>query len=271
MLVSNFEVRTGSAHDRQPVHRLCKAAQTNRSETGTITEKDQEVSMNVVRMLAIVSLGIVLTAPPAVAQTLSRYRAYALESSLASIAKTSGARDADLRTLHVRPSRIQELEWRAPYVKPGRAPADPVRSVVFSFYDDQLYRVVVTYDRDRTEGLTDRDVLDSISATYDALPTQARESDSARVDLPANSRVVARWDDGSAVLALVRSSYSREFKLVLISKRLSALASSATAEALRLDVKEAPQREQDQRTKAVADVRDTQEKARSVNKAAFKP
>ena len=146
--------------------------------------------MNVVRMLAIVSLGIVLTAPPAVAQTLSRYRAYALESSLASIAKTSGARDSDLRTLHVRPSRIQELEWRAPYVMPGRAPVDPVRSVVFSFYDDQLYRVVVTYDRDRTEGLTDRDVFDAISATYDALPMQARESDSARADLPANSRVV---------------------------------------------------------------------------------
>jgi hypothetical protein len=227
--------------------------------------------MNIVRMLVIVSLGMVLSTFPAVAQTLSRYRAYALESNLASIVKTSGARQADLRTLHVRPSRIQELEWRTPYSEPGAAPADPVRSVLFSFYDDLLYRIVVTYDRDRMEGMTDGDVLDSISATYDALPMQARDGDSTRMDLPANSRVVARWDDGRTVLTLVRGTYSREFKLVLISKRLSALATSATTEALRLDVNEAPQRELDQRTKALADVRETQEKARTVNKAAFKP
>jgi hypothetical protein len=227
--------------------------------------------MTVLRVLAIVSLGVFLSAPAAVAQSLSSYRAYALESSLASIVKTSGARQADLKTLHVRPSRIQELEWRAAYVEAGRAPADPVGSVLFSFFDDQLYRVVVTYDRDRTEGLTDGDVLDSLSAAYGALPMQAREGDRAPVDLPANTTVVARWDDGSSVLTLVRGGYSREFKLVLISKRLSALAWSATREALRLDAQEAPQRELDRQIKTLRDARVTQEKARLVNKAAFKP
>jgi hypothetical protein len=29
-----------------------------------------------------------------------------------------------------------------------------VRVVLFSFYDDQLYQIVVTYDRERMEGLT---------------------------------------------------------------------------------------------------------------------
>jgi hypothetical protein len=58
---------------------------------------------------------------------------------------------------------------------------------------------------------------------------------------------------------------------VLISKRLSALAWSTTREALRLDANEAPQREVDRQTKALSDARVTQEKARAVNKAAFKP
>lgn len=44
--------------------------------------------------------------------------------------------------------------------------ADPVREIVFTFYNDALYQVLVTYDRDRTEGLTNRDIIDSISAVY---------------------------------------------------------------------------------------------------------
>jgi hypothetical protein len=212
-----------------------------------------------------------LSGPPAVAQSLSSYRGYALESSLASIVETSGAREADLKTLHVRPSRIQELEWRAPSVEAGSAPPDPVRSVLFSFYDDKLYRVVVTYNPDRMEGLTNGDLLDSLSAAYGALPMQAREGDSARVDLPANTTVVARWDDGSSMLTLVRGGYSREFTLVLISKRLSALAWSVTRETLRPDANETPPRELDGSLNALGEARVTREKARAVNKAAFKP
>src|SRR4029453_9390045 len=108
----------------------------------------------------------VFSTPNVVAQSLSRYRAYALESSLTSIVKASGAREADLKTLHDRPARIQELEWRATYVSPGNAVPDPVPSILFPFFDDQLYRMVVTYDHDRMEGLTDGDVLDSVSAAY---------------------------------------------------------------------------------------------------------
>jgi hypothetical protein len=227
--------------------------------------------MTVVRTLALVSLGAMLSAGHGVAQSLSSYRAYALESSLASIVESTGARDADLKTLHVRPSNIQQLEWRPPYTERGGAAPDPVRSVLFSFYDAQLYRVVVTYERERTEGLTDTDVLEFISGAYGAVPMQARDGDRLPLGAPANSTVVARWDDGSSVLTLVRGNYSREFTLVLSSKRLSALAASATAQALRLDADTAPQRALDRRDKALSDARVTEEKARAVNKAAFKP
>lgn len=227
--------------------------------------------MITVRVLAIASLGVVLGGQPLFAQSLSRYREYTLGSSLASVVRTSGAREADLKTLHERPVRIQELEWRAAYVPLGSPAADPVRNILFSFCDDQLYRIVVTYERDRMEGLTNADVMESVSAAYGALPMHPRAADSPPVEMAADTAVVARWDDGASVLSVVRGGYSLEFQLVLISKQLSARARSARKEAVRLDTREAPQREQNQRTKELADARVAQEKARAVNKAAFRP
>jgi hypothetical protein len=52
---------------------------------------------------------------------------------------------------------------------------------------------------------------------------------------------------------------------------LSGRARGAIVEAGRLDVQEAPQRELDQRTKRAAEGVAVQEKARAVNKPAFKP
>jgi hypothetical protein len=224
-----------------------------------------------VRILAVASLAITLGGQPLTAQSLSRYRTYALESSVASIVKTSGAAEGDLKTLHERPARIQQLEWRAPYVPTERVVADPVRTVVFSFYDDQLYQVVVTYERDRMEGLTNADLIEAIGAAYGTLPLHTTSAASPPLDIPADSEVVARWDGGASVLSLVRGAYSREFQLVLISKQLSQQARSAIKEALRLDVQQAPQREVDRRTKELADARISDEKARAKNKAAFRP
>ena len=224
-----------------------------------------------VRILAVASLGITLGGQPLTAQSLSRYRTYALESSVVSVAKTSGARETDLKTLHELPARIQELEWRAPYVSTGRTAADPVRHVLFSFIDDQLYRVVVTYERNRMEGLTGADVIEAVSAAYGALPMHARPTDSLPLDMPADTSVVARWDDGASVLSLLRGEYSHEFQLVLISKQLSQRARTAMKEGVRLDAQQAPQRELDRRKKQVADALASEEKARAVNKAAFRP
>ena len=228
--------------------------------------------MTTVRVLAIGSLALALAAQPAAAQSLSRYRAYMLGSSVASVVKISGARQGDLKTLHERPARIQEIEWRAPYVTSGTAAADPVRNVVFSFYDDQLYRVVVTYDRDRMSGLTDADVVDAVSAAYSALPMHSRPAaDRAALDMPVEATLVARWDDGASALSLVRGDFSQQFQLVLMQKQLGAQARSAIGEALRVDAQEAPQRELDRKKQAINEARISQEKARGVNKAAFKP
>ena len=109
--------------------------------------------MNSTRRL-VIAASLILSGQMASAQDMARYRAYALESNVASVIAASGARSADAKTIHKRPATIQELQWRAPYVTSTDTMADPVRDIAFTFYNDALYQVVVNYDRARTEGLT---------------------------------------------------------------------------------------------------------------------
>jgi hypothetical protein len=229
--------------------------------------------MTSIQTMAVASIGALLCAHPLAAQTPFQYRQYTLGSSVTSVLTTSKTRDDGAKTLHERPAHIQELEWRAPYVLSGTMLADPVRDILFGFYDDQLYQVVVTYDRDRVEGLTNDDVIESISSTY-GVPL-LRHAQVARNVLPgatpAETTVVAEWEDAASVLSLTRDTYSPRYQLVLVSKVLHPRAVAAIKEALRLDTEEAPQRELNQRTKDVADARVASQKARVLNKAAFKP
>ena len=220
----------------------------------------------------VIAVGLILGGQVASAQDMSRYRAYALESSLDSVVAASGARAADAKTLHERPAAIQQLEWRVPYVDSRNTLADPVREISFTFYNDALYQVVVRYDRDRTEGLTNIDIVESLSAAYGA-PTLA--SAKTRTSPPAeafpDSIVLARWENAESLLTLLRGSYTPEFQLILVSKPLSARARNAVREAIRLDTIEAPRREAEQRKKEAGDASAARDKTRIINKAAFRP
>jgi hypothetical protein len=217
-------------------------------------------------------VGLILGGQLAFAQDMSRYRAYVLESSLDSVVAASGARAADAKTLHERPAIIQELEWRAPYVDSRNAVADPVREISFTFYNDALYQVIVNYDCDRTEGLTNSDIVESLSGVY-GVPTlaSARTRTSPPAEAFPDSIVVARWENAESLLTLIRGSYAPEYQLILISKPLSARARSAVREAIRLDAIEAPRREVEQRKKEAGDASAAREKTRIINKVAFRP
>jgi hypothetical protein len=238
------------------------------SECGT----PRESLMNSTRFLVGAAVGLTITGHVAFAQDLSRYRGYALEASLESVITSSGARVADAKTIHERPARIQELEWRAPYVISGRASPDPVREIAFTFYNDALYQVMVTYDRDRTDGLTNTDMIESISATYGAPVAKSVGNVSRRAaPLPRETIVVALWENAASSLTLLRGEYTPEFQLMLVSKPLSLQAQSAIREAVRLDAVEAPRRELEQRKKEAAAASDARDKARTTNKEAFRP
>jgi hypothetical protein len=227
--------------------------------------------MNSARPL-VIAVGLILGGQLAFAQDMSRYRAYVLESSLDSIVAASGARAADAKTLHERPAAIQQLEWRAPYVDSRNTLADPVREISFTFYNDALYQVIVNYDRDRTEGLTNSDIVESLSAAY-GVPTlaSAKTRTSPPADAFPDSIVLARWENAESLLTLLRGSYTAEFQLILVSKPLSARARNAVREAIRLDAIEAPRREAEQRKKEAGDAKAARDKTRIANKAAFRP
>ena len=220
----------------------------------------------------VIAVALVFGGQVAVAQDLSRYRGYVLESSLDSVVAASGARAGDARALHERPAAIQQLEWRAPYFDSRNTPADPVREISFTFYNDALYQVIVNYDRDRTQGLTNSEIVESLSAAY-GVPTLA--SATTRTNPPGeafpDSIVLARWENAESLLTLLRGSYTSEFQLILVSKPLSARARNAVREAIRLDAIEAPRREAEQRKKEAGDASAARDKARIDNKAAFRP
>jgi hypothetical protein len=224
-----------------------------------------------VRLSLIAAVAMLLTISPALAQDLTRYRTYVLESSFDAVIAASGARPADAKVLHERPARIRELDWRPPYAGVFDAQPDPVRQITFTFVDEALYQVVVTYDRDRTDGLTDADLIESLTATYGAPVPSPPRSRAAAADSRLDSVAIARWESAAATMTLFRAAYTPELQLVLISKPLGARALDAIRESKRLDVVEAPRRAIEQRKKEAAAAEAAREKTRSTNKGAFRP
>ena len=219
----------------------------------------------------LVALALVVSAQLASAEDLSRYRAYVLGSRLDAVVAASGTRAADVKTLHERPATIQELKWRAPYLDSRASLPDPVREILFTFYNEALYQVIVNYDRERTEGLTDSDIVESLSAAYGvATLVSAKTRTSAPAEAFFDSRVIARWENADSLLTLIRGSYTPDVQLILISKPLSARARIAIREAIKLEAIEAPRREAEQRRKAAGDASVARDKMRIINKAAFR-
>jgi hypothetical protein len=225
-------------------------------------------------VLALV--GLILSAHGLHAQDRSQYRDFRLGSSLPSVAAVAKVAPAGAKTIHQRPSVIQELDWRPSYLMTGTtaAQSDPVQRIVFSFYDDQLFKLVISYDRQKTNGLTDGDMIEAISATYGAALLQPSLRKATGIESRSDTELgspIAQWGDADYAVALYRSSFASEFRVVLTSPRLEMLALTAVADAIRLDEREAPQREVDRKEKEIESTRASQEKARLANKATFKP
>ena len=223
-----------------------------------------------VRILAISILWAVLSAPLLCAEDLSRYREFQFGMNLLAVVKQAEMKPSDAKVIHQRPAVIQELEWQLRRVPGPSTEKDPVQGILFSFYNGELFRMVVNYDRYRTEGLTTEDVIEAISATYGTAGRPAAE-----IVFPStyneNVKVLARWEDSQYSLNLVRSSYNPSFGMVVYSKRLDALAQAAITEAIRMDVNEAPQRAIERDQKQEAEIRVQQERTRLVNKPGFRP
>jgi hypothetical protein len=80
-------------------------------------------------------------------------------------------------------------------------------------------------------------------------------------------KVLARWGDDASSIELVQSPYDSNYKLLIHSKRLDAIAQAALIEGARLDALAAPQREKNQEQEAQNELA----KSRALNKGNFRP
>ena len=222
------------------------------------------------RSALTIFLGSGVMSAATLAADLSQYRGFRFGSDLSIVAEHAGANPSQAKVIHHRPALIQELAW-GPQPLGSSSRTEPAKEVVFSFYDGELFQIVVDYDRYETEGLTADDFVDAISATYGPA---AKPTSPAKVVSPSygnQEEILAQWQDSQYRFDLIRSSYGPTFRLVGVMKRLEAPAQSATLEAKRLDDQEAPQRDAARIASEEQAAKTKLEKARLVNKPKFRP
>jgi hypothetical protein len=165
------------------------------------------------------------------------------------------------------------LTWRAQYSRRGGTPSsDPVALLVFSFYEDQLFRIVIDYSSDRTEGMTEADMVAAVSRVYG--PPAKRSDPPNTVGLhpqrPADS-VVAQWTDGELRVALLAVGAQTPFRLIVASVPLEALARGTGAHETPADLQDGPSINAARATAGVEKAGPAWEKRRRANIASFIP
>jgi hypothetical protein len=202
---------------------------------------------------------------------LSSYRGFQFGMNLSGAAKQAGMNPSEATVVHRRPAIIQELEWRPRSPMQANPPqVDPVENGRLCFYNGELYRIVVTYDRYKVEGMTAEDMIEAISLIYGSAtrPTAEIEYHSNYGEV---AEVIARWENPEYSYNLVQTGNRSSFAMVLYSKQADAVARAATVEAVRLEAQEAPQREIEKQKKRDDEEHLALEKARSANRPNFRP
>jgi hypothetical protein len=217
---------------------------------------------------SVLCLVLLFLVPLLSGQDLSKYRDFTLGMSLTKLLERTDQKMTDVKTIHSRPALIEELNWWPPKASGTSLQSDGVEQVLFSFYNGELYKISVTYDRLSTDGLTEEDMVRSISVKYGHATIAAPDLDPAmngRYD--SKQKPVASWEDAQYSLSLVRSSFNDVLGLVAFSKPVNADAEAATAEAVKLDEQEGPKREAERLKKQMDDLQVKRER----NQRSFRP
>src|SRR5258706_96172 len=223
--------------------------------------------MKIMRSVGISLVMVLLSAPSIRGQDLSKYRGFSLGMRLPELSSQVDLRPLQTKLIKKHPAVIQELTFWPGSSSNYSLQADSVWQIFFSFYNGELFRILVTYDRDATHGLTAEDMVEAISTKYGTATRPAGE-----ITFPTNElyrstqKVIARWEDSQYSVNLVRSRFLNSFALVMFSKRLDAQANVAI-ESMKLEGQEDPQKEIDRQKKETDDL----EAARQKNRKIFRP
>ena len=214
---------------------------------------------------------VMLAVWTASASELSRYREFELGSSVATVTAVTLSAERDLKTVHSRPALLQEMTWQPRYMTgPPVADRNSIGEIVFSFVDDQLFKMTVAYERSRTTGLTNADMIAALTEVYGA-PTGPAAQPRAAADGVDAAVLIAEWRREDTLVGLRHGRYNESFSLVISSISLDAVARKAQASALVIDLREAPAREAALLKQRADQQRQAEEVTRTANKKVFTP
>jgi hypothetical protein len=198
----------------------------------------------------------------------SRYRVVTLGDSVATTIARLEIVEPTVKVLYERPSLIQELTWRPHrFISGASVSPDPLGDLVLTFMEGKLVRITATYERDRTEGLSDADFLDLLGATYGLPRLPTRATGAVRFE---PRRTIANWGDDDALVRLWSEDHPRRVGLTITSPADIAMQ-AAIANGIIVERDAAPARELARQAAAAAAVKERDAKTRLVNKANFKP
>ena len=210
---------------------------------------------------------LVSSVPP----VLSHYRDVTLGDSVDDVVDRLHLVASDVKVLHQRPSLVQELTWRPHrFVSGTTMTPDALAEMVLTFHIDRLVRIVATYDRERTQGLTDADLHESLSDVYGVPLLRSTPTQRPDRSLP-HRETVDRWEDATTVLLLWREDYPGRVGLTITSINEDRALQEAITHGGRLDAQDAPKRALDEQAAKASANKARDEKIRLENKARFKP
>ncbi len=225
--------------------------------------------MHAARVAMVVCVAVIAVHAVSASPVYSRYRGVTLGDSPETAIAALGMTASDLTVLHARPSLVQQLTWRPNHFFAGRTgPPDALAEMVLDFHLGRLTRVVATYERERTEGLTNADLRESFTTLYGPSMLVPTAIGPLSVGLP---EVVGQWGDGETVVMVWRETYPPRVKVTVTSVARKRAMQDAIASGARLDAIEAPVRDVVRRLSEEMTRRQRAEQSRVDNKAAFTP
>ena len=204
---------------------------------------------------------------------LSHYRGISLGDSVPTVVDRLQLPAADVKVVQESPTVVQEVTWRPHrYVSGATVEPDPVAEMVLTFHLGRLARIAVIYDRERTQGLTDADLLELMSPAYGASQLIVSPTQSTFTVTPlAERQTIGQWEDAETLLRLWRDHYPNRVGLTFTSIVEDRALQQALTDGALLHTAEAPARELARLTAEAAAIEARDVKSRTNNKAAFKP
>ena len=227
------------------------------------------------KFLVLTLIGLVWV-PVAGAQPteLARYRDVTLGDSVPVVVERLQAAASDVKVLYEQPSLVQELTWKPHrFVSGTTVTPDPLAEMVLTFHLGHLARIVASYDRERTMGLTDADLHELLSSAYGVAMLRSTPTQPSLGPIGPESprKTLSSWADAETLVLLWREEYPRRVGLTITS----VVADRALQEAIRagagIEAEAAPQRALDKQAASATAIKDRDAQIRRENKARFKP